>query len=76
MLQQSSRRADDDVAFGHAFALKVQVFAADDQAGREVMVLAHLLQLLKDLVGQLSGGRDDQGAETVRTRPAKGEETF
>ena len=49
VLQESSGRADDDVARGHAAALELQVLAADDEAGREVVEATHFAKSFKNL---------------------------
>jgi len=69
VLQQAAGCADQYVALVHASPLELQVLAADDEAGGEVVMLAHLLQSLEDLVGQLAGGRDDDGAHAIGARP-------
>ncbi len=56
---------DDDVASLEAARLELEVLAADDQAGREVVILANLTERLENLVGQLSRRRDHQRAEAV-----------
>jgi hypothetical protein len=53
VLQESAGGADDDVAGGHAAALELEVLAADDEAGREVVEPANLAQGLEDLGSML-----------------------
>lgn len=76
MLQQTSRGANDEVAGGHHLGLREVVRAPDDQAGREVVVLPHLLQRLERLLGELSGGADDQRAEPIVSGPLLAEEAL
>lgn len=68
-MQQPAGRANHDVALVQSLALEAQVLAADDEAGRKVVVLAHPAERLEDLVGQLARRRDDQRAQPVHSRP-------
>ena len=49
--------------------LVLDVLAANEEAGAEVMLLADLAQLVKDLHGQLAGGRYHQRAQPVWLAP-------
>ena len=73
VLQQPPRSADDDVAPAQPTALELEVLPADDEAGAEVVVPAHGAHLVEDLVGQLAGGGDHQGAEAGLLGPSEKE---
>lgn len=45
----------------YPFLFFFNFLAANEEASTEFMLFAHLAQLIKDLQGQLPGGRDDQG---------------
>ncbi|GJD00511.1 hypothetical protein ColKHC_09336 [Colletotrichum higginsianum] len=71
VLQHAAGRADKDVHLGQAFGLLLEALAADDEAGREVVVAADLAQDLEDLGGQLAGRGDDEGAKAVVLGPSR-----
>ncbi|KAJ0161195.1 hypothetical protein CTA2_6617, partial [Colletotrichum tanaceti] len=71
VLQHAAGRADEDVHLGQAVGLLLEALAADDEAGREVVVAADLAQDLEDLGGQLAGRGDDEGAEAVVLGPSR-----
>lgn len=76
MLQQTSWGADQDVALIHSRSLEFQILAANDEARGEVMMLAHFLKSLEDLVGQLPSGRYDDGTHTICAGPFVDVEMF
>ena len=48
--------------------LELEVLATDHEPGGEVVMFPNFLQGLEDLVGEFSGGRDDQSAHAVLIR--------
>jgi hypothetical protein len=65
MLQHASWCANENVHAIDALCLLFQTLSANDETGRVVVVAANLAQNVKDLNGELAGGRDDEGAEAV-----------
>lgn len=65
MLQHASWRADQDVHTIDALRFLFQALAANDETRRVIMVTTNLAQDIKDLDGELAGGRNDESAETV-----------
>lgn len=51
----------DDVLTMYPCLFFFDFLAANEQASAELMLFAHLAQLVKDLHGQLPGGRDNEG---------------
>lgn len=49
----------------NSFLFFFHFLATNEQAGTELMLLAHLAQLIKDLQGQLPGRGDDKGPKPV-----------
>ena len=81
MVEESAGAGDDDVdAPAELLDLRVDVHAAVDGAARDVRLLAHLADSDVDLLRQLPGGGDDQGAnlaagsrkETLQDRQHEG----
>ena len=71
VLQQAAGGADEDVAVRHPRPLELEILAADDEAGAEVVLLAHQPQRLEDLIGELPGGCDDQRPRPVISAPPR-----
>lgn len=69
MLQHPARRANQDVHAPQPLGLLFQTPAANDQAGREIVMPPNLPQHVKDLHRQLAGRADDKGAEAVVLGP-------
>lgn len=57
---QGAEPTSDSVAFFF------DVLPANQQASTQVVVLPNLLQLIEYLQGQFSGGRDDQGTQSIQ----------
>ena len=70
-VSSSTGSADEDVAVRHPRPLELEVLAADDEAGAEVVLLAHQPQRLEDLVGELPRGRDHQRPRPVISAPPR-----
>ena len=71
MLEQPARSADQNIAAADSRPLELQILAADDEAGAEVVLLAHQPQRLEDLIGELPGGCDDQRPRPVISAPPR-----
>ena len=66
VVHQPARRGNDDVRLlpqGHA--LVHHVHPSDEDDGLHPDVLAQLVELLRDLVGQLAGGGQDKGEQAL-----------
>ena len=80
-LNDLSRRAAADSTSGldgfggmnvltlHPFLFFFDLLAADEQASAELMLFAHLAQLVEDLQGQFPRGRDDKGTQAIQRAP-------
>ena len=76
VLEKAAGRANENVHAGNAKGLALEILAADDEAGGELMVDAGLAENLKDLEGELARGGDDDGAEAVHRVPLFGVEAL
>ena len=65
VLEDPTGGADEDVHAGETIGLLLETLAADDEAGGEEVAAADLAQDLEDLNGELTGRRNDQGAEAI-----------
>ena len=74
MLEESARRADENVTSGDSGPLELEILPTDDKPGTEVVVFANSSENLKYLVSQLPGRRDHQTPHTVRRAPLGAEE--
>lgn len=64
VLEEAARGRDEDVHAREAVLLVLEVLAADDEAGRELVLVADLAQDLEDLDG-LRVGREGESAGEV-----------
>jgi hypothetical protein len=76
VLKQSAGSGDQNVHALQPDLLLLDGLAADDETSREGVEAADGPQNLKDLHGQLAGGRDDEGAQAVRWAPFLAEQIF
>ena len=74
MLEESARRADENVTSGDSGPLELEILPTDDKPGTEVVVFANSSENLKYLVSQLPGRGDHQAPHTVRRAPLGAEE--
>ena len=74
MLEESARRADENVTSGDSGPLELEILPTDDKPGTEVVVFANSSENLKYLVSQFPGRGDHQTPHTVRRAPLGAEE--
>mmetsp|Transcript_22681 Transcript_22681/g.77453 ORF Transcript_22681/g.77453 Transcript_22681/m.77453 type:complete len:274 (+) Transcript_22681:1579-2400(+) len=76
MLEKTSRCRDQYAHSHNAFRLLLDRTSADDAASGELMLLSYGREHLKDLIGQLSGGRHHERPQAVHLVPAAPEQKF
>ena len=72
VLEEPPRRADDDVGLLYPLLLRLEVFPADHETRGEIVLHTDFLEDFERLVGQLTRGRNDDGAQAIHRGPPLG----